>query len=214
MNRMIAALIGTCLLGGCNVVVTSAPLFALADQASGPGPRMGVWRFEAKPDCAVDEGKALGDWPECAQGLVWKDGGMAGFYERTAGATGAPGAPLWKVQPLIFAPGTPNILQAAINVSGDLKMSGTPFGYAGARATKTDDKGRITALVLWPVMCGPPPPGDKDAMTKKLLPGLSAKPEDPVCTTSSVADLRNAAQASEAWAPKAMSGHWVRDGGS
>ena len=208
MNRIIAALIGTLLLTGCNAVITPTPLFTLADQASGPAPRLGVWRFEIKSDCAVDESKPIGDWPECAQGLVWKDGGVAGYYDR------AGGAPVWKVQPLIFAPGTPNILQAAVNVSGDVKVSGTPYGYVGARATKTDDKERITALVIWPVLCGAPPPGQADGMTKKLLPGLSAKPEDPVCTTDSVTALRNAARASESWTPKTISGHWVRDGGS
>ena len=208
MRRMIAVLIGTLLLGGCNAVITPTPLFTLADQAGGPAPRLGIWRFEIKSDCAVDESKPIGDWPECAQGLVWKEGGVAGFYDR------ASGAPVWKVQPLIFAPGTPGIVQAEMNVSGDIKVDGKPSAYAGARATKSDDQGRITALVIWPVLCGPPPPGQADGMTKTLLPGLSAKPEAPVCTTASVAALRNAAQASEAWTPKTISGHWVRDGGS
>ncbi len=206
MKRTVMALAGALALGGCNAVVTPTPLFTLSDQASGPAPRLGVWRFEDKSDCNVDEAKPMGDWPACAQGLVWKTGGMAGFYDKD-GAT-----PVWKVQPLIFAPGTPNIIQAALQISGGVTTTATPYVYAGARATKTDGEGRISALTLWPVMCGPPPPGDAGGMTKQLLPGLTAKPDDPACTTTSVAALRNAAKASEAWTPKVLNGHWVRDG--
>ncbi|HEY7853246.1 MAG TPA: hypothetical protein VIB82_09745, partial [Caulobacteraceae bacterium] len=65
---------------------------------------------------------------------------------------------------------------------------------------------------LWPVQCGPPPPGDKAASTSKPLPGMVMKPDDPVCTTTSIPALRAAAKASEAWAEKLLSARWLRDG--
>jgi len=205
MKALAPALIVMALLTGCNTVVTPSPLFSVADQMGGPAMRTGVWRIEPEGECAADETKPLVGWPDCAKGFVLQDGGVAGYYDKTDSG------PVWKTQPLIFAPGKPGVLQAVVNVGGDVKVSGTPYAYAGVRPTKSDDQGRIIALALWPVLCGPPTPGHEDEMTKKLLPGLTAKPDDPVCTTGSSAALRAAAAASEAWAPKKINGHWVRD---
>jgi hypothetical protein len=41
---------------------------------------------------------------------------------------------------------------------------------------------------------------------------MTAKTDDPVCTTTSTKALQNAAKASEAWTPEVKKGHWVRDG--
>jgi hypothetical protein len=84
------------------------------------------------------------------------------------------------------------------------------------RPTKFDAQGRIVALTLWPIQCGPPPPKDKDgndtaAATLKPLPGMQMKPGDAVCTTSSIAALRGAAKVSEPWDPKPADAHWIRD---
>ena len=124
--------------------------------------------------------------------------------------------PAWTHQPFVFAAGDPRIAQALITVSGDIKMDANPYGYAGARATRLDEQGRIVALVFWPVQCGPPRTGaaDVDSTTLHPLPGMIMKPGDPVCVTDSVAALRAAAKASEAWAEKTASAHWVRDGTS
>lgn len=207
MKAIIGMVFTAALLAGCNTVVTPTPLLTMENRGTGPALRLGVWRFEMTDACDVDETKPLGDWPQCANGLMLKDGGVAGYYDRAAGSAE------WKMAPLIFAPGTPGIIEAQVNLGGDIKTDATPYAYAAARTTRSDDQGRITAIVVWPVLCGPPPPGANAGLTKHLLRGLTAKPDDPVCTTSSVQALREAAKASESWAEKTVKAHWVRDGG-
>jgi len=119
---------------------------------------------------------------------------------------------VWTTQPLIFAAGTPRIGQVQAKISGDVKTSVNPYIYAGIRATKSDGEGRIVALSLWPVQCGPPPPGEETGgTTKHPLAGIEMTQADPVCTTKSSDALRAAAKASEAWAPQLMTARWLRD---
>jgi hypothetical protein len=201
----VAGLIAACLLlGACNVVVTKAPLFSKADESGAPALRPGLWRMGSEPDCMVDESKPLIDWPKCARGVVIRDG-AGGYYDRDSGA------PVWATQPIILATGTPRIGQIQAKISGDVKVSADPYIYAGIRAVKTDSEGRIVALSLWPVQCGPPPSGDTTGGTAKPLPGIEMAPGDPVCSTKSTDALRAAAKASEAWSPKLMTARWLRD---
>ena len=207
IRTAVAGLMAACLLlGACNVVVTKTPLFSKADESGAPPLRSGLWRMGAEPDCKVDESKPLIDWPKCARGVVIREG-AGGYYERESGA------PVWTTQPLIVAAGTPRIGQIQAKITGDVKTSANPYVYAGIRATKNDGEGRIVALSLWPVQCGPPPPGDATGVTAKPLPGIEMAPGDPVCTTRSIDALRAAAKASEAWAPKLMTARWLRDAG-
>ena len=215
------------MLSACNVVMTKDPLFTQADAAGAPSLRPGVWIFFKEPDCKVDESKPFTDWPDCAGGGVVSAGSVKGHK------SGTPADQL-EDTPVVLAAGDPRIFQARVDVdmsvnadasaSGDANVSTSssashaqPYGYGGMRPTKLDPEGRIVAFTLWPVQCGPPPPKDKDGndsapATLHLLPGLEMKKGDAVCTTSSVAALRNAAKASEAWAPKPNSeSHWIRD---
>ena len=167
----IAGLMAACLLlGACNVVITKTPLFSKADESGAPPLRPGLWRMGAEPDCEVDEAKPLIDWPKCARGVVIRDG-AGGYYDRESGA------PVWATQPLVVAGGTPRIGQVQAKISGDVKVSANPYIYAGIRAAKTDGEGRIVALSLWPVQCGPPPSGDTTAGTAKPLAGIKWRPE-------------------------------------
>ena len=192
------------LLSACNTVITKAPLFAKAD-AIEPSPlKSGVWRAEAKDDCKVDEAKPLADWPECANGVVF-GGGQAGYFNR------ASGAPIWTQEPLILVTGDPMVGQARLNISGDVKVDGATYAYAGIEATKTDKDGKVTALAFWPVQCGPPPPGGDGATTAPLA-GMVMKSGDMVCTTTSKDALYRAAKRSKAWTIKSMAVHWVRGG--
>ena len=64
-----------------------------------------------------------------------------------------------------------------------------PYGYAAIRPTKLDPQGRIVAFASWPVLCGPPPPKDKDGndtamATLHPLPGIEMKPGDAVLHTA------------------------------
>ncbi len=209
--RAAALILSLAVLAACNVVVTQAPLFTRADEAGAPSPRPGLWRFDGDADCRVDESRPLVEWPRCGAGAVLNSG-TAGYFERETGV------PVWTIQPLILAAGAPRIAQAQVKFSGDIKVEGATYAYAGVRATKLDDRGRIVALRFWPVQCGPPPPpgegGDAAAGTSKPLAGLTMKPGDPACATTSQAALREAAKASEAWAPKPLNARWVRDGNS
>jgi hypothetical protein len=198
-------------LGGCNVVITKTPLFSAADEAGAPAPRPGVWRFVVDPGCAVDEARPLADWPKCTGGAALGPG-EAIYHDRDA-ARG-----VLVHEPFVFAAREPRIAQLRVVVSGDIKLEGdvTPYIYAGARATKLDDRGRIVAVSLWPVQCGPPRAGaaDGDTTTLHPAPGIQMKPGDAFCTATSATVLRAAARASEAWAEKPLTAHWVRDGTS
>ena len=207
MKRILALSGLGLLLGACNVVVTKEPLLTAADEAGAPPMRPGVWRMEGLDQpCQVDESRPLIEWPKCAGGVVIKQGAV-GFYDRD-GET-----PAWTSQAFVLAAGMPRIGQAQAKISGDVKVGSDPFIYFGAQPTKNDAVGRITAMSIWPVQCGPPPPGDKAESTAHPLPGIEMNPGDPVCTTSSVAVLRAAAKASEPWVPKTVHARWVRDGG-
>jgi hypothetical protein len=226
--RLSLIVAGLALLSACNVVMTKEPLFTQADAAGAPNLRPGVWIFFKEPDCQVDESKPFTEWPDCAGGGLVSPGNVRGHKAN------APADQL-EDTPVVLAAGDPRIIQLQVDVDlsmqADASASGgatasasasppvhaRPYGYGGVRPTKSDDQGRITAFTLWPILCGPPPSKDKDgndtaAATLKLLPGLEMKPGDAVCTTRSVAALRNAAKASEAWAPPPRGdSHWIRD---
>ncbi|MEO8812810.1 MAG: hypothetical protein ABI376_07865 [Caulobacteraceae bacterium] len=194
-------------LAGCNVVVTATPLLTLADEAGGAPLRPGVWRLDAGPSCVVDEARPIPEWPACAGGVVF-DVGVATWFDHDATPPG------WTHQAYVLAAGTPRIGQTAVNVGGDIHLNARPFVYAGVRATRTDPQGRVLAIELWPVQCGPPPLADAthEMATRRPLPGMIMNPGDPVCTTRETSYLRAAARASEAWTEKTMAAHWVRDG--
>ena len=208
--------------------MTKTPLFTQADAAGAPQLKPGVWMFFKEPGCIVDETSPFTDWPDCAGGgLVTGDGQISGHK------SGAPKDQL-EHAPIVLAAGDPRVLQIQMDVSvgveaqasasGDAQTSTSSsstqtkaYGYAGVRPTRFDQAGRITAFTLWPVQCGPPPPknakGEDVAMgTLQPLPGMEMKPGDAECTTSSVAALRDAAKASQAWAEELRESHWLRDG--
>src|SRR5580704_8692594 len=228
--RLALALLGLTLLSACNVVMTKTPLFTTADSAGAPTLRPGVWVFFKEPGCQVDESKPFADWPDCS------GGGIVSATELAGHKKGTPKDALERT-PFVLASGDPRIGQVQITIDmsagADASASGggeasasvsvtqpksQPYGYAAIRPTKLDPQGRIVAFASWPVLCGPPPPKDKDGndtamATLHPLPGIEMKPGDAVCTTRSIPALRGAAKASEAWADKPLSvAHWVRDG--
>ena len=220
---------GLALLSACNVVLTKDPLFTQAAGAGAPNLRPGVWLFFKEADCKVDESKPFTEWPDCAGGGLVTPGSVVKGHKANAPADQL------EDSPFVLAAGEPRIMQVPVDIdmsmqaeasaSGDATVSASasppaharPYAYAGVRPTRFDDQGRITAFALWPVQCGPPPPKDKNgndtgAATLNPLPGIEMKPGDAVCSTRSVAALRNAAKASEAWAPQPRGdSHWLRD---
>lgn len=223
MRRILAVLsiLSLGLLSACNVVLTKQPLFTAADEAGAPPLRPGVWVLR-DPDCSFDETQPMTTWPDCAGGMIYRDGQALGVSRKDGKTT-------WERQPLVIAGGDPRIAQVRVRL--DLSagsghdtsgQNADLYGYAAVQVLKTGAAGRITAFSYWPVMCGPPPPPPPPNAkpevafqlgTKKPLPGLEMKKGEAVCTTSSVPALRNAAKASVAWREKEMTAHWVREAG-
>ena len=180
-----AALIG---LGGCNLVVSQTPMFTKADAAGAPVIRTGVWRQEVA-GCDFDETQPQNQWPQCA-----------------AATPAMPDPP-----PLLTVAGDPPILQ--VSMPPDPSKPTLLYLYAAFRPIRFDPQGRVVAVKTWLVQCGPPSTG-QDAMniSKSPLPGLTPQGKGGGCTPQSVAALRGAAKASEAWLQgQTPYSHWVRD---
>jgi len=215
MLRIVLVMAALSLLGACNVVMTKTPLFTKADAAGGPKLRPGVWSEAPDSDCAVDEGKPLPDWPECANGFVVIDDGTFGGYSKQDGKR------VWTTVSALLVGGEPMVFQ--IHATGDASPATVPdvYVYSGLAAAKLDAQGRIIATLSWPVQCGKPPPADAKTpdggqRTGKLepLPGMVMDADGSNCTTTSPAALRAAAKASRAWTVpgETSAAHWVRDG--
>ncbi len=223
MRRILTvlAILSLSALAACNVVLTQKPLFTTADEAGAPTLRPGVWVMQ-DPDCSFDEQQPMTSWPDCAGGMIYRDGQAIGVSRKD-------GKTRWERQALVIAGGDPRIAQVRVhldlsagsgqNASG---QNADFYGYAAVQVLKTGPAGKITAFGYWPVMCGPPPPPPKPNAkpdvafqlgTKKLLPGLEMKKGEAVCTTTSIPALRNAAKASQAWAEKISTAHWAREPG-
>ena len=201
------------LLGGCNMVVTTTPLFSKADEAGAATLKPGVWEGTPDSGCAFDEKTPITTWPNCANGGVVGANGQIGGYQ------GDP--PTLQLNDIILATGDPLVMQ--IHNSEVVPGSGltlTGYFYIALRPTRTDERGRATAFTAWAVQCGPPPPSPPPNATKielgshQPLPGLVMDKAHTNCTTSSVAALHNAAKVSEQWAASGLSttSHWLRDG--
>ncbi len=182
-------------LGGCNVVATDTPMFTAADGAGAPAIRSGVWRQD-KTDCAFDEALPQNRWPKCADAQP-----------------GVADPPFW-----LEVNGDPALLQLPFPKSA-IKDTGTSYLYAAYRPTKRDRHGRVIAMKLWLVRCGPAA-ADTDgaaasaaaaAPAPPTWPGLTMSSDGNTCTPDGTAPLRNAARGSEAEADADSTSHWVRD---
>ena len=207
--------VGLLLLGGCNMLITKQPLFALSDAAATPQLREGVWRAKTDAKCAFNEARPVSSWPSCASGFVAMDGKVRA-YDNSKGKRRTTTSTFFLVG------ATPSVLQLPADDPGAKKADDDPgYFYMGVRPTSTDRQGHVTAFTFWPVLCGPPPPSDaKNADGKARygslapLPGLTMDQDNNDCTTASQDAVHAAAAASEAWTkPDALlAAHWVRDG--
>jgi len=222
-SRAVALFVAAAFLGGCNIVVSKAPMFTAADSAGAPAFRPGLWLSE-KSDCRVDEAAPLAKWPDCADPVVITPTEIHGAGPKDQ-----------KPSPYLVAAGDPLVLQAqmeiGVNAGVDVSASGNasaagsasaqasgppPYAYLGAHPLAFDGQGRITRMQSWPVMCGPPPPPPKPGapadkaryVTRRPLPGL--KIDGQVCTPADKAAVVNAARESRAYG-SVQTSHWVRD---
>jgi hypothetical protein len=182
---LIAALV---MLGGCNLVHSSTPMFSAADAAGAPAFREGVW---ASPErgCNFDPNLPVKAWPKCANG--------ADSIAPDKGET------------YLFVAGDPEIIQ----VRQEDDNHAVIYLYAGLRPLKLDSQGRITAFQGWMIQCGPPPRTSKNHNqgTRHPLPGLVMDADRKGCTPVSPAAVRAAAAPSRAWSDEVNTNIWVRD---
>jgi hypothetical protein len=223
IGRLVLLLAIGLALGGCNLVVSTTPVFTDADAAGHPPLRAGVW---ASPDdgCAFKPDTPFDSWPGCANGALITADAILGPAQTPstpdASDSGAPpkAAPPTAV-PYILAAGDPRVLQVHFAPS---PTPGFPtmayFWFIAVHPTALDHDGRITAAQIWPIQCGPPPPkkpikGNADAndlATRHPLPGMTLN--NGLCTPAGKAAVLNAAGPSRAWADKIGVLKWVRDG--
>lgn len=193
--RFLVFVLAAALLGGCNLVTSPRPLFAEADTVGAPALRPGIWVFTDGP-CPFDAKGPPDRWPPCVKAERVDEHGRLVPHEDD------------KAWAMLLASGDPMILQAVDTSGGDA------FFFAGVRPTRTERDGKVTALDIWFVDCGPEPPedaknpdGSRRYVSLELAPGLSAEADG--CVAHDAAAVRAAARSSEARQEK-RSYRWVR----
>ena len=205
VRTTIFALAATMLLGGCNMVVTPAPMFDSAD-AGPPDLRNGLWLAD-NADCKVDTRKPLRRWPDCADWMIYRDGELTfpegGKASKDDGRVAA-----------MLATGTPRIWQITVTDPDSKQIN----FYFGLEPVTLDDRGRIIRYRSWPTLCGPAPqkPTDReetlsDLVTSAPFPGLTM--EGGGCFPADEAALRNAVAASRVLAEPLKDARWIREAG-
>ena len=138
MRRLMALFALAGLLGGCNMVTASRPLFAAADSAGAPRLRPGLWTH---PDagCAFDTATPAHTWPDCAGSVVVRPT----YFRGVRFGSAAPKADADKAMPAdavpyVLAGVYPSVLQVRIGDAGRAKQ----YVFEGLRPTKLDGAGR------------------------------------------------------------------------
>ncbi len=213
MRRLILIVALAGLLGGCNMVTSTRPLFSKADTEGAPQLRPGLW-VHPDPGCAFDPAAPAHTWPDCAGSVIVRPGFFSGL--RPGGRPTQPNPPPPPdAVPYVLAGAYPSVLQ--LKLTEPRKRSG--YIYEALRPVKVDDQGRLIEAKVWLVQCGPPSPPPADGSdhnyrpTTTPLPGLVMKGSN--CVARDAETVSRAARASEAW-PQAdgtppSTIRWVRD---
>lgn len=201
------------MLGGCNLVTSTTPMFSAEDVKGQAQLRPGVWMDEHQ-SCDFDVKAPVDAWPACADGWIISGGAVIGPRQK-----GTPRA-AWVSYPMLLVAGDPPLFQIRLDTPPG---TAGPYFYAGVEVLKTDEQGRITALKSWPTLCGPPPPKETNpkpnpdgsiplaGLTKAMIPGLVVDPTKQNCLALTPGPLRVSARQSQAWGDNNRS-KWVRDG--
>ncbi len=215
MRRLMLLVALAGLLGGCNMVTSTRPLFTAADAAGAPQLRPGLWTHP-DPGCAFDAATPAHTWPDCAGSVVVRPTYFRGirFGSAAPDADSNKAVPVDAV-PYILAGAYPSVLQVRIGDPGKPKQ----YVFEGLRPTKLDEAGRVVEARMWLVQCGPPEPPAADSKggvyhaTKSPLPGLTMQGVD--CVARDAETVIRAARASEAWRQNdggwGPTIRWVRD---
>ena len=214
MRRLLLLVALAGLLGGCNMVTSTRPLFGKADTDGAAQLRPGLWVLP-NPNCAFDPATPAHTWPECAGSLVVRPGYFRELRMGSAAQRAGEGKAVPQdAIPYVIVGVYPSVLQMRIGDPGKPKL----YVFVGLRPVKFDDVGRIIEAQFWHVQCGPPAPPPANAkaqtyrQTKSPLPGLTLK--DSGCIAHDPASVIRAARASEGWTqiyggPSTI--RWVRD---
>jgi hypothetical protein len=213
-------------LTACNMVTTSNPMFAKADGLYAPPIRLGVWRSD-KPDCEFDETLPQDKWPKCAgaePGVgdppIWVevsgDPDLLQLYFPVPYLKNASGS-------YMYAAFRPLKLDAQGRV---VAMKSWPVQCGPPPPPTAPEPAAPASSATTPTSEAKAPPAElKEAAgrmvaglalmsaTRSPLPGLHMDNNFGACTPDSVASLRDAAKASEAWADNNSTSHWVRQFG-
>jgi hypothetical protein len=199
------------LLGGCNVVTSTKPLFAAADAQGQAQLRPGVWANE-RAGCKFDDTRPMDTWPDCADRWVVRPAAVL------AARDNALPRDQWTLYSYLLVRGDPAILQIAASDPGG---AATTYLYAGLRPLKRDGGGRVVEYKAWLAQCGPTPPADPSGKNDPLtttqpLEGLVMDPAKHDCIASAPGPVRESVRLSEAWLGTDQEGRdrarWVRDG--
>jgi hypothetical protein len=222
------------LLAGCNIVVSSKPVFTATDIGRPPVLKPGLWAEH--PPCAPAAGPRsppcvppLANYRITADDMTELSPPSAPFmggYASDAGAdtdASPPGAqpqrPPAGVDPradYVLASGAPPVAQ--LRVTGPLTREISPelYLYVAFTPTGRDRSGRIISAIVWPVPCGPPSSIDRDMRdgvafsTRHPSAGLSIGPGS-ACTPKNGAAVLNAARRGLGWARLLMVLYWIGD---
>ena len=209
MRRLsVALMIAAVGLTACNedLMTTKTPVLFAADGANLPSARGGVWADEG---CSADPAQDLPAW-DCDDAFIVRRGGPA----HPDSAVSEDPAGMRAIR-MAVAPD----FQIAQEGPGDPGDDGF-YRYFGIDRIRLDEQGRMVALQLWSLKCGPPPPdGSKTAggkprrQTLEPYPGVEV--EEGGCAAKGRSGLIAAASASRA-DPKGNHGgangwRWVRE---
>jgi hypothetical protein len=226
-------------LSGCNMVVSEEPWFTEAEAQPKPKLRDGLW-VNAAPDCRFDEARPAERWPDCAEpafvrgGETWTmrwDPGEPGQSRRIF-AGWESGDPF--SGGLLVTNGDHLIVQDKFGDElGEAPPGETEEGnsqgymYAALRLRRQDEQGKVTAMEMWAVQCGPISEPERSAAERRRLrddPDYAEEAnyvtDDPFsgltivdnnCIAESAEAVRNAAVLSEALRPPTQL-RWIRDG--
>ena len=193
-------------LGACAVVGSDQPLFDAADARGHDVLRPGLWAMSDE-DCTFDPAAKAKDWNDCANATLV---GSATLREPPGKGDDE------KAQTLryVLAGGEPRVVQ----IQAPEGESDPNYAYAGLRALRADEDGRIVEARVWLAMCEPPPDPKKllehDEKRPPLPAGLVRADKGPGCMATKASAARAAVERSEAWAKArdmVLTARWIRD---
>ena len=218
------------------MVLSEKPWFVAS--SADPVLKQGLWVMVKPGACVFDPAGAVAGWPDCASPVVMRGRQMIAppqTQREGDGATARSDFSRWQAITPVIAPGDPTIWQLHPEATGTpgagdaaaamLGMKALPYFYLAARVTQREADGTVSAVQLWPVFCGPPPPPstasdhkleDLPGSTTSTRPFPGIKPSPMGCSARDADALRGAAVLSEAvasanGAPPATA-KWVRAG--